>query len=356
MLSYMKSLALRTLLTVALLAMLSAKQPDAVAPPTTLQASVSNPIVTGLLEMSVAPGAPVESRLPRGNITLAKAAVEAATEASALKAAADPTEIVLFQAILADAEFSRQRQIGPSRSSGGPGGSSSGRAPDPDLPPEFDPNFDNWQKDADIKLNSENKQQKGKEHPLVTANPDSYLVICVAGCRPSSDEIVYRVSKSAAAAAVIAARRMETTAAQAADGTGINPAGTGQDVVACIAGCYRNDDITPAKALKRAAAAETSRPVRIAEFVPVAASHKISISSDVHRISVETRIHHSKKRIKIATSVAGKWRTKITFNVIKSAKVAAKQGKTKRFASSKILRHRGAKRNSIVTEASGFIF
>jgi hypothetical protein len=149
---------------------------------------------------------------------------------------------------------------------------------------------------------------------------------------------------------------METTAAQAADGSSIAPAGNGQDVVACIAGCYRNDDITPAKALKRAAAAEASRPVRIAQFVPVAVSHKVSISSVVHRISLETRIHHSKKRIKIATSGFGKWRTKITFNVIKSAKSAAKRGTTKRFASSKVLRHRGAKRNSIVTEASGFIF
>jgi hypothetical protein len=196
--SYIKGLALRAMLTIGCLALLTGNHagnhagPSTPATPTAGVAN-SKP-ATELIVMAVVPAPDVESRLPRGNITLAKAAAEAASEASVLKAAADPTEIVLFQAILADAEFSRQRPSGPSRNSGGPGGSSSGRAPDPDLPPEFDPNYDNWQKDADIKLNSENKQQKGKEHPLVAANPDSYLVICVAGCRPSSDEIVYRVS------------------------------------------------------------------------------------------------------------------------------------------------------------------
>ncbi len=356
MLSYMKSLALRTMLAVAFLALLSAKQPVAVAPTTTLQVSVSNPIVTGSLEMPAAPGATVESRLPRGKPTVAVASIEPSPPSMAARDAEDPADIVLFQAIMAQAEFSTKRSNGPTRNSGGPGGGSSGRAPDPDLPPEFDSNYDNWQKDADIKLNNEKSRVHGKEHPLAVANPDSYLVICLGGCRASSDEIVYRVSKAAAAAAVIAARRMETTAVQAADGSTINPGANDQDVVACIAGCYRNDDITPAKRLKRAAAAETSRPVRIAEFVPVAALHKASISSDVHRISVETRIHHSKKRMKSAVSGSGKWRTRVTFNVTKSVKAAAKRGKTKRFASSKVLRHRGAKRNPIVTEASGFIF
>lgn len=68
---------------------------------------------------------------------------------------------------------------------------------------------------------------------LVAANPDDYLVICEAGCRPSNDRIVYRVSKIAAAATAIAQRRLEVTSVQP------KQADEGESTgVVCVAGCY----------------------------------------------------------------------------------------------------------------------
>lgn len=71
-------------------------------------------------------------------------------------------------------------------------------------------------------------------HPLALANPESFVVICEAGCRPASDQIVYKISKTSAAADAIAKRRFEVTAATA----GIASAG---DAAVCVAGCYRDE-------------------------------------------------------------------------------------------------------------------
>ncbi len=358
--SYLKSLALRTMLTLACLVFLTVNRPE----PSTLAApsgdvAYSAPFA-GPIEMQVVPAPAVESRLPRGNLALARAEAAATPEPSIAKPAADPAEIVLFQAIIAQAESSQQRTNGPARSSGGPGGGPSGstarRAPDPDLPPEFDPMYETWQKDADIKLKSEEARKLVKEHPLAVANPDSYLVICLGGCRPASDKIVYRVSKTAAAAAVIAARRMETTAAQVKTGAAIMPSEADQNAVACIAGCYANEEISPAMRPRLAEAAPKARPVRLAADVPAPKSKAAIALSGVHRISAETRGHFAKKRVTSVIRGTQGWRTKVTFVSKKSARFAAKRGKIKRIAASKLLRGRGARRNTIVTEASGFIF
>lgn len=71
-------------------------------------------------------------------------------------------------------------------------------------------------------------------HPLADANPESFIVICEAGCRPGSDQIVYKISKTSAPAAAIAKRRLEVTAAAAE----IASAG---DAAVCVAGCYREE-------------------------------------------------------------------------------------------------------------------
>ena len=364
--SYLKSLALRTMLTLACLALLTVNRPEPSAPVAPLPDLAKSTPAASFIEMQVVSLPTPESRLPRGNLATVSVVAEVKPEPYLSNPATDPTEIVLFQAILAEVESSNQRTGGPARSSGGPGGGS-GRAPDPDLPPEFDsmpempppsnPMLETWQKDADIKLNAEKSQAKGKEHPVAIANPDSYLVICVGGCRPASDKIVYRVSKSAAAAAVIAARQMETTAAQVTPGAEIKPSESDQSAVACIAGCYANEAISPAMRPKRAAAAPNARPVRVAELARAAkAQPELTLTSAAHRISEETRGHFAKKRVTNAIREKQAWRTKIVFATKKAARLAAKRDGTKRSAMLRNSRGHRVKRNAIVTEASGFIF
>ena len=363
--SYLKSLAMRTMLTLACLALLTVNRPEPSAPAALLTDIANNTPAAAPIEMQVVSLPAPESRLPRGNLNVASVVAEVKSEPSLSKPATDPAEIVLFQAILAEAEFSNPPTNGPTRSSGGPGGGS-GRSPDPDLPSEFDampdvppqndPMYDTWQKDADIKLNAEKSQGKGKEHPLAIANPDSYLVICVGGCRPASDQIVYRVSKTAAAAAVIAARRMETTAAQIASGVKIKPSEADESAVACIAGCYANEEISPAMRPRRAAAASQVRPVRVAEVVPAAKAQPELIFTSAHRISEETRGHIAKMRVTNVIRDKQTWRTKIVFGTKKAARMAAKRDGFKRAAMSKISRGHRVKPNAVVTEASGFIF
>lgn len=99
-------------------------------------------------------------------------------------------------------------------------------------------------------------------HPLAIANPESFVVICEAGCRPGSDQIVYKISKTSSAADAIAKRRLEVTAAAA----GIASAG---DAAVCVAGCYRDEparrqharlDIGPSQSIPAAKLAAASAP------------------------------------------------------------------------------------------------
>lgn len=93
-----------------------------------------------------------------------------------------------------------------------------------------------------------------KEHALAAANPNDYLVICEAGCRPQSDKIVYKVSKAAAASLAIAQRRLELSAASP------QQVASADSAVVCVAGCY--DDAPVASKRKRADAQQsgTSEP------------------------------------------------------------------------------------------------
>lgn len=89
---------------------------------------------------------------------------------------------------------------------------------------------------VDVEVEEDNAPARA----LAQANPNDFLVICEAGCRPSNDRIVYRVSKMAAAASAIAERRLEVTAAQPKQPDEGENAG-----VVCVAGCY--DDEPPQK-------------------------------------------------------------------------------------------------------------
>ncbi len=363
--SYLKSLAMRTMLTLACLTFLSANRFETVAPSAGLAGTsgpdTSSSKAAGGIEMQVVSGPPLESRLPRGNLAVTQTAAVTSVQTNPAISAADTAEMVLFQAIIAEPESDEPETDGPARSSGGPGGDSSRGRVDPDLPPKFDPNYDSWQKDADIKLNEEKARAQGKDHPIAAANPDSYLVICLGGCRPSSDKIVYRVSRMAAAAAAIAQRRMETTAAEAASGSGKKPEASEQNDVACIAGCYANQEISPQIKSRRAAAAPKVRPVRVAARNPAVKMPAVKMPAtpalaSAHRISAETQGHFAKKRVTGVIRETQTWRTKIVFATKKAARLAAKRDRTQRAAVTKISRSRSAKRNPVITEASGFIF
>ena len=71
-------------------------------------------------------------------------------------------------------------------------------------------------------------------HPLAAANPESFVVICEAGCRAGNDQIVYKISKTSAPADAIAKRRLEVTAAA-------DEIASAGDAAVCVAGCYREE-------------------------------------------------------------------------------------------------------------------
>lgn len=108
-----------------------------------------------------------------------------------------------------------------------------------------------------------------KENPLAAANPDDYLVICEAGCRPANDRIVYRVSKIAAASAVIAQRRLEVTAAEPKDD---NAEAAG---VVCVAGCYDEEPV----AKKKHAEQPEKSSIKLAEVEERAPPSKLAAAS-----------------------------------------------------------------------------
>ena len=84
--------------------------------------------------------------------------------------------------------------------------------------------------------------KKDTDHPLAAQHPDDYLVICEAGCRPSSDRIVFQVSKvSAAAAAKAQQRKLEVTSANEQLNAEA-PANSNNEIV-CIAGCYDDEPV-----------------------------------------------------------------------------------------------------------------
>lgn len=112
-----------------------------------------------------------------------------------------------------------------------------------------------------------------KEHPLAAKHPEDYLVICEAGCRPSSDRIVYKISKTAAVNAAKSQRKLEVTSAAEIAGTSSE-----NNEIVCIAGCYDDEPVER----RRAGRVEDPAPVRIAQ-------------ADTPLLNDET-LHHSKHK------------------------------------------------------------
>lgn len=192
---------------------------------------------------------------------------------------------------------------------------------------------------------SEEDMPAKPQHPLVAANPKDYVTICEAGCRPSSDLIVYRVSKAAAASAEIAKRRLEVASADTVNGQQPSP----DNAVVCVAGCY--DDEPTAKPKKSAAVAPeppVAAPVHVAQVEDaalarsiksllrrhaqsaphpvqaVAPQHRIEPSHAIadasaapmklaerHLLSTEARGRRVAKRVKAVKAYSDHWRTTI---------------------------------------------
>lgn len=136
---------------------------------------------------------------------------------------------------------------GSARDGGNPGGGSRNRQ-NPDLPTGLDPDRNLFQEDGIDALKDEDEADvtANRGSPLASAYPDSFIVVCEAGCRPSSNKIVYEVSKIAAAAADIAKRKLETTAVEPTDGS--KDAASVENTVVCVAGCYRDEKPQPQRA------------------------------------------------------------------------------------------------------------
>ena len=122
---------------------------------------------------------------------------------------------------------------------------------------DADPYFSRWQKDATERLNQEKKFTTRGEHQVAKLHPDSFVVVCEAGCRSNVGDVVYIVSKAAAGAAKPPKPEvaiLETTAASGGESTAsadavskperpVEPAATetstdGSKDLPCVAGCY----------------------------------------------------------------------------------------------------------------------
>lgn len=102
---------------------------------------------------------------------------------------------------------------------------------------DADPNFARWQRDADERLKQENSTSTPKQHPFALAHPDKSIVVCEAGCGPTTkDEIVYMEAVVPAVLPQLSGR-LEPDSSLRTD-----PAAVGlQDgELPCLAGCYRN--------------------------------------------------------------------------------------------------------------------
>ncbi|MEZ5900205.1 MAG: hypothetical protein R3D51_12025 [Hyphomicrobiaceae bacterium] len=124
------------------------------------------------------------------------------------------------------------------------------------------------------------------QHALAETNPDSFVVICEAGCRSGHDEIVYTISKASAQAAEIAKHRMEVTAAS-------TEVANSDDAVVCIAGCY-DDDTAARRHASAAAPSVPSQETRVAQATETDQDQELATR---HLISLETHVRAVQKRV-----------------------------------------------------------
>lgn len=119
---------------------------------------------------------------------------------------------------------------------------------------EADPYYNLWQSHANEKLEDENGRTNVKQHPAAAAHPESYVVVCEAGCREATGQIVYMVSKVAAAEGQKAV--LETTSSETqgqAIGSATAPKVTGDpNSLPCMAGCYDRPEPRVRREIKKA--------------------------------------------------------------------------------------------------------
>lgn len=127
---------------------------------------------------------------------------------------------------------------------------------------------------ADVEADAEGDNATARS--LADAHPNDFLVICEAGCRPSNDRIVYRVSKIAAAASAIAERRLEVTSAQPKQAEEGESTG-----IVCVAGCY--DDEAPKKHAQR----NEKTPVKLAQIEGAGSTKKADVHDAVKPAAIE---------------------------------------------------------------------
>jgi hypothetical protein len=143
---------------------------------------------------------------------------------------------------------------------------------------EADPNYKLWQSHADEKLKHEHSLANPKENPVAATYPDSFVVVCEAGCRGETNHIVYMVSKAAAATGLKTSWQPSSSesaedvpAAQVASAVS-----TTGDVVddprslPCVAGCYDRPEPNARSQIKKAEVAVPPEPPILAVAVTAA--------------------------------------------------------------------------------------
>ncbi len=104
-----------------------------------------------------------------------------------------------------------------------------------------DPMFKTWQLRANAQLRLESNALVDDAGERTASNPDHFIIVCEAGCRPRSDPIVSRVSRSAQKLASVDRFQRKSDAALQAGA--VPQSGMAQAVakaIDCVAGCYQS--------------------------------------------------------------------------------------------------------------------
>ena len=105
---------------------------------------------------------------------------------------------------------------------------------------DADPYYSLWQSHAKEKLKNEVDLSRPTASKQAADHPDSYVVVCEAGCREAPGHIVYMVTKVAAATG--ASRKLEPASVESPEASIASPAEPQAAVdpasLVCVAGCY----------------------------------------------------------------------------------------------------------------------
>ena len=102
-----------------------------------------------------------------------------------------------------------------------------------------DPMFKTWQRRANDRLRLESHAAVDDARAVTASNPDDFIVVCEAGCRPRSDAIVSRVSRATQKLAGVDGFQRTTDATpRAAAVPNRDLATAAPKTIECVAGCY----------------------------------------------------------------------------------------------------------------------